>query len=123
MYPANHIPVKLKGFAIYATLLLSLISFSGLGSVQEGRSADSTKIELHERAEKVTKRTVRYQAITTSSRQFTFDFTDRTVHFSRIVIVLLKQSDQLNIFTDLRSRTQTFLLQSHRSTDPDLFRA
>lgn len=122
MYPANHIPGKLKGCAIYATLLLSLISFSGLGSVQEGRSADSTKIELHERAETVTKRTVRYQAITPVSPQLTFDSTHRSLHFSRIVIILFKQSGQLNTFTDLRSRMQAFLLQSHRSTDPDLLR-
>lgn len=124
MVTINHVNRNIKGYAIYVTLLLSLLSFSGFGSVQESRSADSTKIELQERAEKVTKRTVRYQEITPVYHQFSFDFTHQTFYFSQLVTVLLKQNNQLHHFTDYRSGIHANLGQSHpESTDPDFIKA
>lgn len=124
MVTINHVNRNIKGYAIYVTLLLSLLSFSGFGNVQESRSADATKIELHERAEKVTKRTVRYQEITPVYHQFSFDFTHQTFYFSELVTVLLKQRNQLHHFTDYRSGIHANLGQSHpQSTDPDFIKA
>ncbi len=124
MVMIKHVNRSIKEYAIYITLLLSLLSFSGFGNIQESRSADSTKIELHETAEKVTKRTVRYQEITPVYHQFSFDFTHQIFYFSQLVTVLLKQRNQLHHFTDYRSGIHANLGQSHpQSADPDFIKA